>query len=342
MEIGSYVGIDVSKDRLHVHILPQAHSVSVANNHHGIAELINILEPLRVERVILEASGGYEKRCFAAMVEVGIAISIVNPRHVRDFAKGAGRTAKTDAIDAQMIAKFAEVFRPRETRPQSNLEAQLSDYLTYRRFLIRETIAIRNQLRRLTNPSIRHALDERLEAATRECKEIDATMRQLVRNSEKRKLYDLLTSVPGIGPLLACTLIGSLNELGTLSRKQIASLVGVAPMNRDSGRRRGHRFVTGGAETSGRSSIWRHSQRAASTVLSPISMGGCVPSGNRPKSRSLPACEKCSPFSTRWPGLTSDGRSISLGKRRDGGARADGCKSIERTSAWLAQMSIAE
>ncbi|WEX11541.1 transposase [Chelativorans sp. AA-79] len=246
MEIGSYVGIDVSKDRLDVHILPQAHSVSVANNHRGIAELINILEPLRVERVVLEASGGYEKRCFAAMVEAGIAISIVNPRHVRDFAKGAGRTAKTDAIDAEMIAKFAEVFRPRETRPQSNLEAQLSDYLTYRRFLIRETIAIRNQLRRLTNPSIRYTLDKRLEAAMRECKEIDATMRQLVRNSDKRKLYDLLTSVPGVGPLLACTLIGNLRELGTLSRREIASLVGVAPMNRDSGRRRGHRFVTGG------------------------------------------------------------------------------------------------
>lgn len=246
MENGCYVGIDVSKDRLDVHILPQAHSVSVANDHGGVVELIQILEHLNIERVVLEASGGYEKSCFTAMIEAGIATSIVNPRHVRDFAKGAGRVAKTDTIDAEVIAKFAEVFRPRETRPQSDLEAQLSEYLTYRRFLIREAVAIRNQLRRLTSPSIRSTLERRLAATTSECKEIDAAMRQLVRKSDKRMLFDLLTSVPGVGPLFACTLIGNLRELGTLSRREIASLVGVAPMNRDSGRRRGHRFVTGG------------------------------------------------------------------------------------------------
>ncbi len=246
MDKAYYVGIDVSKDRLDVHIRPDARAFAVTNNAAGVAELADLLAPLRTEKVILEASGGFEKRAFLALVEAGHAVAIVNPRQVRDFAKGAGRMAKTDTIDAAVLAHFAEVFQPRDTIPLSPLEAQVGEYVAYRRYLIRETIGIRNQLRCQANPSIRQALEMRLTAAKVECKALEGEMAALVRQSEKRPLFDLLTSVPGVGSLLACTLIASLRELGSLSRREIASLVGVAPMNNDSGRRRGHRFVTGG------------------------------------------------------------------------------------------------
>lgn len=246
MDTTCYVGIDVAKDRLDVHIRPHANVFAVANSATGVAELADLLAPLRVEKVILEASGGYEKLAFLTLVEAGQSVAIVNPRQVRDFAKGAGRMAKTDTIDAAVLAHFAEVFRPRNTTPMSPLEGQIGEYVVYRRYLIREMIGIRNQLRRLTTPAIRHVLEQRLATAKCECKAVENEMTALVRKSDKRPLFDLLTSVPGVGALLACTLIASLRELGSLSRREIASLVGVAPMNNDSGRRRGHRFVTGG------------------------------------------------------------------------------------------------
>lgn len=246
MDTACYVGIDVAKDRLDIHIRPHANAFVVDNSPRGVADLAKILETLRIEKVILEASGGYEKLAFMELVEAGHAVSIVNPRQVRDFAKSAGRMAKTDTIDAAVLAHFAEVFQPRTTTPLTPLEGQISEYIVYRRYLIREMIGIRNQLRRLTAPSIRRALEQRLAAAKRNCKVVEAEMTTLVRQSNKRALFDLLTSVPGVGALLACTLIANLRELGALTRREIASLVGVAPMNNDSGRRRGHRFVTGG------------------------------------------------------------------------------------------------
>ena len=246
MEMACYVGIDVAKDRLDVHIRPLAKTVAVANDEEGMEQLLDILSPLHIERVVLEASGGYEKAAFLALVEAGHAVSIVNPRQVRDFAKGAGRIAKTDTIDAATLAHFAEVFRPRETRPPTEIERQVAEYLVYRRYLVREMICARNQLRRLESPSLRATVEKRLASAKAECKVIEAEMATLVRASDKRELFDLLTSVPGVGALLACTLIANLRELGALSRREIASLVGVAPMNNDSGRRRGHRFVCGG------------------------------------------------------------------------------------------------
>ena len=246
MDTARYIGIDVSKDRLDVHIRPDAKAFAVANTPAGIAELADQLAPFQVEKVILEASGDYEKQAFVLLVEAGHPVAIVNPRQVRDFAKSAGRMAKTDTIDAAVLAHFAEVFRPRDTAPLSPLESQIGEYVVYRRYLIGEMIGVRNQLRRLTTLSLRQALEQRLSTAKAECKLIEREMATLVRQSDKRPLFDLLTSVPGVGALLACTLIASLRELGSLSRREIASLVGVAPMNNDSGHRRGHRFVTGG------------------------------------------------------------------------------------------------
>lgn len=246
MNSACYIGIDVAKDRLDVYLRPMAKTIAVTNDMDGIARLRDMIAPFRIERIVLEASGGYERTVFLALVEAGHAVSIVNPRQVRDFAKGAGRLAKTDAIDAATLAHFAEVFRPRETRPLTEIESQLAEYVAYRRYLVREMICARNQLRCIEAPSLRATLEKRLAAAKAERKTIEAEMISLARSTEKRDLFNLLTSVPGVGALLACTLIASLRELGTLSRREIASLVGVAPMNNDSGRRRGYRFVTGG------------------------------------------------------------------------------------------------
>ncbi len=246
MEVRCYVGIDVAKDRLDVHVRPIARTFAVANSASGLAELANILAPLNIGKVILEASGGYEKLAFMTLVEAGHVVSIVNPRQVRDFAKGAGRMAKTDAIDAATLAHFAEVFQPRETTPLTPLESQIAEYVAYRRYLVREMIGIRNQLRCLSIPPLRRVLEKRLLAVKKESLAVEAQMGVLIRASEKRRLFELLTSVPGVGDVFACTLICSLPELGTLTRREIASLVGVAPMNNDRGRRRGHRFVIGG------------------------------------------------------------------------------------------------
>ena len=133
MNTACYVGIDVAKDRLDVHIRPLAKTLAVANPAAGIAELAELLVSLQIEKIILEASGGYEKLAFMALVEAGNPVAIVNPRQVRDFAEGAGRMAKTDTIDAAMLAQFAEVFRPRTTAPLTPLEAQTDEYVVYRR-----------------------------------------------------------------------------------------------------------------------------------------------------------------------------------------------------------------
>jgi transposase len=246
METACHVGIDVAKDRLDVHIRPYAKAFSLTNDDAGVAGLVKALDGFSIERVVLEASGGYERLPFRELIEAGYVVAIVNPRQVRDFAKGAGRLAKTDAIDASTLAHFAEVFRPRQTVPPTPLESQLTEYVIYRRYLVREMICIRNQLRRLATPSLRDMLERRLATAKEECKSLEVEMVEIVRNSEKRKLFDLLLGVPGVGALFACTLIASMKELGQLTRREIASLVGVAPINNDSGQRRGHRFIAGG------------------------------------------------------------------------------------------------
>ena len=249
MEATCYVGIDVAKDRLDVHVRPIARTFAVPNSASGVAELAEMIGPLPVGKVILEASGGYEKLAFVALVEAGHAVSVVNPRQVRDFARSAGRLAKTDVIDAATLAHFAEVFQPRDTAPPSPIEAQIAEYVAYRRYLVRETVSIRNQLGCLSISALRLVLERRLAEVKAECRAVETSMEKLARFSDKRPLFELLTSVPGVGAQFACTLVANLRELGTLTRREIASLVGVAPMSNDSGKRRGHRSVTGGRST---------------------------------------------------------------------------------------------
>ena len=250
-----FVGIDVSKDRLDVHVRPLGVGFSVGNEAAGYAALIARLRPLRVKRIVLEATGGYERALWLALSEAGLVAAVVNPRQVREFARAAGRLAKTDRLDAAVIAHFAETFAPRIGKPDAVAD-RLGEHVRYRRSLQDELVALEHQRRRLETPALRERADRRLAtlradrrlATLRaEVKEIEREMRAIVDGDPAKKaLFACLTALKGVGLVLACTLIANMRELGSLSRHQAAALIGVAPLNHDSGTRRGYRAIAGG------------------------------------------------------------------------------------------------
>src|SRR6185437_10370267 len=223
-----FVGIDVSKDRLDVHVRPLGSGFSVANDAAGHAALIGRLRPLRSKRIVLVAA-------------------VVNPRQVREFARAAGRLAKTDRLDAAVIAHFAETFSPAGIRNPDPVADRLAEHVLYRRSLSEEIIAIENQLRRLEEQPLRARAARRLASLAAELKEIDRELRAIVAGDPaKNALFACLTAYKGVGPVLAYTLIANMRELGRLTRHQAAALIGVAPINHDSGAWRGHRAIAGG------------------------------------------------------------------------------------------------
>jgi transposase len=242
-----YVGIDVAKATLDVAIGSDSELVQVENNEAGIARLLDRLGEVAPTLVVLEATGGYESVVAGAIVGRGIAVAVVNPRQVRDFAKATGVLAKTDRIDARVLARFAEAVRP-EPRPLPTAEAkELEEYLSRRRQLVdmltmeknRQSIASTERMKR----SLKKHIDWLEEALRRANDDID----KAIRNSPAwREQEDLLRSMPGIGPVSARTMLAELPELGRLNRKKIAALVGVAPLNRDSGTLQGSRTCWGG------------------------------------------------------------------------------------------------
>lgn len=240
-----FVGIDVSKDRLDVHVRPLASGFSVANDAAGHAALIARLKPLRSKRVVLEATGGYERALWIALSEAGLVAAVVNPRQVREFARAAGRLAKTDRLDAAVLAHFAETFSPAGMRNPDPVADRLGEHVLYRRRLSEEAVALDNQLRQLAE--LRPRAERRLASLKDEIKEIDREMQAIIAGDpSKQALYACLTAYKGVGPVLACTLIANLRELGRLTRHQAAALIGVAPINHDSGAWRGHRAIAGG------------------------------------------------------------------------------------------------
>ena len=242
-----YVGIDVAKATLDVAIGSDGELVQVENNEAGIARLLERLGEVEPTLVVLEATGGYETVVAGAIVGRGIAVAVVNPRQVRDFAKATGVLAKTDRIDARVLARFAEAVRP-EPRPLPTAEAkELEEYLSRRRQLVdmltmeknRQSIANTERMKK----SLKKHIDWLEEALRRANDDID----KAIRNSPAwREQEDLLRSMPGIGPVSARTMLAELPELGRLNRKKIAALVGVAPLNRDSGTLQGSRTCWGG------------------------------------------------------------------------------------------------
>lgn len=241
-----YVGVDVSKAALDVAVLPTAEHWSVANGEEGIDSLVVRLRALSASLVVLEASGGLELPVVAAMGAAGLPIVVVNPRQVRDFAKATGKLAKTDALDAHVLALFAERVQPKP-RPLPDAQAQvLRGLMARRRQLITMLIAEKNRLARAPDP-VRPGIQEHIAWLEDKLSTLDTDLAGKLRKGPLwREREDLLRSVPGVGPVATITLLVHLPELGTLNRKQIAALVGVAPLNRDSGVLRGRRAVWGG------------------------------------------------------------------------------------------------
>lgn len=241
-----FVGIDVAKAHLDLAERPAGTHARHANDTVGIAQICDHLRERAPTLVVLEATGGLEVPLAAALAAAGLVVAVVNPRQVRDFAKAVGQLAKTDRLDAHLLARFAEVVRP-EPRPLPDADAQnLSALLTRRQQVITMLVAEQQRL-----PTTTAALRPRVEAhiawLRQERDELDHELRRQIRASPAwREDDDLLRSVPGIGPVLATTLIAELPELGRLNRKQIAALVGVAPLNCESGILRGRRIIWGG------------------------------------------------------------------------------------------------
>jgi transposase len=244
-----FVGIDVSKDALDAHLRPEGTARRFDNTPTGIAALVAWLEPLAPARVVLEATGGYERPVVAALSLKGLPVSVVNPKRVRDFAGALGRRAKTDALDAGVLAEFAERVRP-PVRPLAGAETQELQALVARRNQLIEMRTMESNRLATANRSVRRSIEAILRVLEKEIGKADGELATAIEASPVWKAKDeLLQSIPGIGPVTSRTLLADLPELGTLTREQVAALVGVAPVNRDSGRWNGNRFIAGGRAT---------------------------------------------------------------------------------------------
>ncbi|MEO7987445.1 MAG: transposase, partial [Gemmatimonadales bacterium] len=241
-----FIGIDVSKATLDIACLPDGESWTVTNDAPGLAELTPRLLGRAPALVVLEATGGFETAAVTALARAGLPVVVVNPRPVRDFAKAMGRLAKTDALDAGILADFAQRIRP-EPRPLPDAAAQLLEsLLTRRRQIVEMLTAERNRLGFARGP-VKRDIGQHIKWLEKRRSDVDRDLQGAVAASPLYQAKaDLLRSVPGVGPVTALTLLATLPELGHLSRHQIVALVGVAPMNRDSGTMRGQRMVWGG------------------------------------------------------------------------------------------------
>jgi transposase len=243
----TFIGIDVAKDQLDVHVFPSDDAFAVARDSEGLAALIERLRPLDPHLVVLEATGGFELTVAAALVSAAIPLAVVNPRQIRDFARATGQLAKTDALDAKVIARFAAKVQP-EARPVPDEQARaLGELVARRRQVIEMMTAERNRRRQLISRRLLKSVDRLLAVLQKELTELDHDIGEGIRGTPVwRERDELLRSVPGVGDVVARTLIADLPELGRLDRKQIAALVGIAPINRDSGKMRGKRTTWGG------------------------------------------------------------------------------------------------
>jgi transposase len=246
MEKLSYGGIDVSKDCLDVVVLPEGWFFSVSNDTAGWAELVARLRPLAVCAIGLEPSGGYERGIIRALLAAGLSVRRINPNKLRQFARARGVLAKNDRLDARLIAEYVAIMPTRVVQRNDAVE-RLAEIVTMRRQLCDEHVAVENQAAHLEDAMLRRLSKRRQMRLEADIRLLDKRLAEMVAaNVALAQRYELLTSMPGVGPVLAFTLIALLPELGKMSRKQIAALVGLAPYDFDSGKLRGHRSIYGG------------------------------------------------------------------------------------------------
>ncbi|MFC1947275.1 IS110 family transposase [Chloroflexota bacterium] len=246
MEEKNYVGIDISKDNLDVAVLPSKERRQYPNDHGGMNKLIPWLKKLPVEIVVMEPTGGYEALAVAALSSKRVPVAIVNARQIRQYARAKGILAKTDSIDALVMAEFAEAVKP-EVRQIPNKETREIKMIVSRRRQLLEMMTAEKNRKTTAADSIKPGIQAHIDWIKKEVEDIDKNLRGRIENSPVWQVKDnLLQSIPGVGKVLSSTILAELPELGKLNRKQIAALVGVAPYNCDSGKMRGKRAVWGG------------------------------------------------------------------------------------------------
>jgi transposase len=247
MEHSRFVGIDISKDHLDVHVRPTGDSFRVRDDDAGLVTLVAHLRPLAPVVLVLEATGGYEVTVAATLASAALPVAVVNPRQVRDFARATGQLAKTDTLDARVLALFAEAVRP-AARPVPDAQAAaLGELIARRRQLVDMLGAEHNRRRLLRDRRLQRHLEAHIAWLEEALRRLDHDLTTLIRSTPVwRETDDLLRSVPGIGPVTAGTLIADLPERGRLDRRRIAALAGLAPIARDSGAFRGRRMIMGG------------------------------------------------------------------------------------------------
>src|SRR4051812_17233461 len=243
----TFIGIDVAKHRLEVHLRPSGESFTIDYSEEEVAALVERrLLPLEPTLIVLEATGGLEVRLAAALAAAALPVAVVNPRQVRSFARAIGRLAKTDRLDAKVIAHFAEAVRPPVRPLPDKTTRHLGALVARRRQLLEMLVAERNR-RQAAEPALHERIDAHLRWLGEALDGIERDLDEAVRGSPVwRAREELLRSVPGVGPVSARTLLAELPELGSLTRRQAAALVGVAPFDHDSGRMRGKRAIGGG------------------------------------------------------------------------------------------------
>lgn len=243
----SVVGIDVSKKTLDVHLLPEGRPLNFSNDAAGRQALIATLRPRRVQCVALEATGGYQTALAVELDRAGLPVAVLNPRWVRDFARAGGRLAKTDRIDAQVIAEYAQKLRPEPRGVPDAVARRLQELVARRRQLQAMLVAEANRLEHAAEGEVRRSIQTQSKGLQRQIDGIDRWLDETIQSCPRRQeAVERIDAVPGLGRQTAILLVTRLPELGRLNRREVAAMVGVAPVNRDSGQQRGKRMTGGG------------------------------------------------------------------------------------------------
>ena len=243
----SFVGIDIAKRTLDVHVLPERTSLKQQNDSKGRGQLREKLPPPGECLIVVEATGGYERALVAELIDAGYQVAVVNPRQARDFAKASGKLAKTDRIDASVLAHFGQAFELRTQAKIPEKQLELQDLVARRRQLVELRTAEMNRREHVASQFVKESLQESVDALNKQIRRFEKRIAALVQSDDDwKQKVEIVQSAPGIGPGTSATLIAEVPELGQLSRRKIAALVGLAPFNRDSGEFRGRRAIRGG------------------------------------------------------------------------------------------------